>query len=451
MFPFAKIISAIVAFVMMMLPFPNQPEEQKCKPEFTGTFIQSWMTCSWDDERWAEEVENMKNAGIEYLVLQCLADKGYEENGGQWNVYYDTDVEAIKDATFGGDCLEPALKSCQDAGIKVFVGLSMFDDFWNEAALGSLYQEVCHVAGDMIEDIYNKYGEEYKDTLYGWYFTPEISNGLLCQISLDGITKGINHVIDRINEVDETKPLLMSPFYSEYLSTDPITSLTNYVRFFNKINFRDGDIFAPQDAVGAKWTREENLEMTWKLYKAAVYTCDADIKLWANCENFDGAVTSETLGGILSPEITENKSNVTATLDRFVRQMEIASKYAENIITFSYNHYYSPSNVNPAFINTYLDYIENDYVLENEAPQIPENVKKIQGENGIEISWDEAVDNFGIAYYRIEKDGQFLARIDKFYGTEENYFLDGNGSINSVYTIVTVDAAGNSTEKITIN
>ncbi len=451
MFPFAKMISAIVAFVMMMLPLNNQPEEQKCKPEFTGTFIQSWMSCSWDDARWTEEVENMKKAGIEYLVLQCLADRGYEENGGQWSVYYDTDADSLKDATYGGDCLEPALKHCQNAGIKVFVGLSMFDDFWNEAALGSLYQDVCHVAGEMIEDIYNKYGEKYHDSLYGWYFTPEISNGLLCQVSFDGIVKGINHVIDKINEVDETKPFLMSPFYSEYLSTGPITTLSNYVRFFNKVNFRDGDIFAPQDAIGAKWTKMENLEMTWKLYKAAVDTCKADVKLWANCENFDGAITSETLGGVLSPKITEHNSNVTATLDTFIRQMEIASKYAENIITFSYNHYYSPSLVNPAFINTYYDYVKNGYVLENEAPKVPENAKITQSENCIEISWDEAVDNFGIAYYRLEKDGNFLARIDKYYGTEENYFEDENGNINSVYTIETVDAAGNSTGKITIN
>ncbi len=450
MFTFVKMISAILAFIMSILPLVSQPEQPKCKPEFTGTFIQSWMTCTWDDERWAEEVENMEKAGIEYLILQCLADKGYESNGGNWNVYYDTDVEALKDSTFGGDCLEPALKHCQDAGIKVFVGLSMFDDFWNEAG-SSQYLDVCHVAGDMIEDIYNKYDEEYKDTLYGWYFTPEISNGLLCQLTFDGIIDGINHIIDRINDVDATKLFLMSPFYSEYLSAGAVTSLSSYVKFFNKVNFRDGDIFAPQDAVGAKWVREENLETTWKMYKAAIDTCKADVKLWANCENFDGAITSESLGGLLSPKITEHTSNVTATLDHFVYQMEIASKYAENIITFSYNHYYSPSLVNPAFINTYFDYIENGYVLESEAPENPQNLKKVQSENGVELSWDEAVDNFGVAYYRLEKDGRFLARIDKYYGNEENYFIDEAGSTNSVYTIETVDAAGNSTGKITIS
>ncbi len=451
MITFTKMISAITAFVMMMLPLENRPAEKKCNPEFTGTFIQSWMTSVWDDERWAEEAENMKKAGIEYLVLQSLADKSYKKDGGQWRVYYDTDVEALKDATFGGDCLEPALKACQDAGIKVFVGLSMFDDFWSEAGIGSLYQDVCRIAGDMMEDIYNKYGEKYKDSLYGWYYTPEISNGFLCQFTLDGIIKGINHIIDRINEVDAAKPLLMSPFYSEYIATGPVATLCSYVRFFNKVNFRDGDIVAPQDAVGAKWTREKSLEMTWKLYKAAFDTCKADIKLWANCENFDGAIASEILGGALSPKITEYKSNITATLDRFVRQMEIASQYAENIITFSYNHYYSPSNVNPAFINTYYDYLENGYVLENEAPEAPANLKKVQNGNNVELSWDEAEDNMGIAYYRLEKDGKFLARIDKYYGTEENCFVDENARAESVYTIETVDAAGNSTGKITIN
>ncbi|MBQ7118254.1 MAG: DUF4434 domain-containing protein [Clostridia bacterium] len=449
MFTFSKIISAVLAFVMMMLPTAKAPEQQ-CKPEFSGSFIQSWMTCSWDDERWAEEAENMKEAGVEYLVLQSLADMGYKADGGHWNVYYDTDVEALKDGTYGGDCLEPALKACQEAGIKVFVGLSMFDDFWNESGMGSLYQDVCRVAGDMVEDIYGKYGEKYKDSLYGWYFTPEISNGLLCQLSISGIIKGINHLIDRINEVDAAKPLLMSPFYSEYIATGPIVTLSNYVRFFDKVNFRDGDIFAPQDAIGAKWTREKNLEMTWRLYKAAVDTCDADIKLWANCENFDGAVAEGVLEGLLSPKATEHTSNVTATLDTFVRQMDIASKYAENIITFSYNHYYSPSNVNPAFINTYYDYVAKGYQLETLAPQAPENMKKQQTENGVELSWDEAEDNMGIAYYRLEKDGKFLARIDKYYGWEENSYTDENASADSIYTIEAVDAAGNTTGKITI-
>ena len=446
MFNFGKIISAVIAFLMMMLPSAQKPVEQKCKPEFNGTFIQSWMTCVWDDDRWIQEVANMKKAGIDYLVLQGLADKGSESLGGTWNVYYDSDVEALKDGVYGGDCLEIALKHCEDAGIKVFVGLTMFDDFWTESAFGNQYQEICEVAAAMIEDIYNKYGEKYSDSLYGWYFTPEISNGYLCQLSLNGIIKGLNTVIDGINKTDEAMPLLLSPYYSEYTALGPVATLCNYVRFFNKVNFRDGDIFAPQDAVGAKWTREKSLEMTWKVYKAAFDTCEADIKLWANCENFDGAIATETLGGLLSPKITEHTSNQTAPFDRFARQMEVASRYAENIITFSYNHYYSPSCVNPAFIEVYYDYLENGYKVETEAPEAPSGLKVEATDEGNVLTWDEAKDNIGIAYYRIEKDGKFLARIDMRYGWEELSVTDGSGSMDSVYTITAVDAAGNISE-----
>ena len=446
MFNLGKIISAVIAFVMMMLPSAQKPVEQKCKPEFSGTFIQSWMTCVWDDDRWVQEVANMKKAGIDYLVLQGLADKGSESLGGTWNVYYDSDVEALKDGVYGGDCLEIALKHCEDEGIKVFVGLTMFDDFWTESAFGNQYQEICEVAAAMIEDIYNKYGEKYDDSLYGWYFTPEISNGYLCQLSLNGIIKGLNTVIDGINKTDEAMPLLLSPYYSEYTALGPVATLCNYVRFFNKVNFRDGDIFAPQDAVGAKWTREKNLEMTWKMYKAALDTCDADVKLWANCENFDGAITTETLGGLLSPKITEHTSNQTATFDRFARQMEIASRYAENIITFSYNHYYSPSYVNPAFIEVYYDYLENGYRVEAEAPEAPSALRIEATEEGNVLTWDEAKDNIGIAYYRIEKDGKFLARIDMRYGWEELSFTDTGAA--GKYVITAYDCAGNASEAV---
>ena len=446
MFNLGKIISAVIAFVMMMLPSAQKPAEQKCKPEFSGTFIQSWMTCVWDDDRWVQEVANMKKAGIDYLVLQGLADKGSESLGGTWNVYYDSDVEALEDGVYGGDCLEIALKHCEDAGIKVFVGLTMFDDFWTESAFGNQYQEICEVATAMIEDIYNKYGEKYDDSLYGWYFTPEISNGYLCQLSLNGIIKGLNTVIDGINKTDEAMPLLLSPYYSEYTALGPVATLCNYVRFFNKVNFRDGDIFAPQDAVGAKWTREKSLEMTWKIYKAAVDTCEADVKLWANCENFDGAITTETLGGLLSPKITEHTSNQTATFDRFARQMEIASRYAENIITFSYNHYYSPSYVNPAFIEVYYDYLENGYRVEAEAPKAPTNLKAEATAEGIVLTWDAAEDNIGIAYYRLEKDGEFLARIDMRYGWEELSCTDTGAK--GEYVITAYDCAGNASPSV---
>lgn len=124
------------------------------------------------------------------------------------------------------------------------------------------------------------------------------------------------------------------------------------------MNFREQDIFCPQDAVGAGWTIEENLVNVWRMYSDAVKLSGKKIHLWANVENFTSAVAKSNTTGITTPLATENTQDVTATLDRLVKQMDIASRYAENIITFSYNHYYSPVYVNPMFHNTYVDYLK---------------------------------------------------------------------------------------------
>lgn len=437
-----KIISAIMAFLMAMLPFgAGDTAEKKCDPEFNGTFLQSWMSSSWDDERWQTEIENMKSAGIEYLIVQDVANKASESAGGQWTVYYESELDCFSDATFGGDVIEAALKNCEGSGIKVFVGLAMFDDFWLQGAITSQYEEMCEIAALMTEEIYNKYQADYADTFYGWYFTPEINNVLTCQVNIRGQAEGLNLIIESIDNLNPEMPLLLSPFYAQYLASGPVITLANLVRFFEYTNFRDGDIFAVQDAVGAKWVKEEDLEMTWKMYAAAVESCDADIKLWANCENFSLAFADTLLDGVFTRPATENTVSVTETLDRFVWQMDVASKYAENIITFSYNHYYSPDYVNPGFIETYYDYIENGYVLEKEAPSAPENFTAAETDEGTLLTWDAAEDNIGIAYYRIEKDGKFLARIDMVYGWETLEYLDTGAA--GEYVITAYDCAGN--------
>ncbi len=436
-----KIVSAILAFVFSLLLFGSSTPEQKCDPKFNGTFLQSWMSSSWSDERWQDEIKNMKDAGIEYLILQDVANKSADDS---WSVYYDSALSCFENATEYTDVIDAALRNCKGSGIKVFIGLAMFDDFWTEGAITGQYKEMCIVASDMVNEIYNNYFNEYSDCFYGWYFTPEFNNVLTCQININGLCDGLNLIIDQINKTNKSLPILMSPFYAEYLATGPFVTLTNLVRVFNRINFRDGDIFAPQDAVGALWTSEDNLEKVWKMYSAAVETCDADIKLWANCENFSLGFADTLLDGILTRPATENTSSITSTLDRFVRQMDIASKYAENIITFSYNHYFSPSYVNSVFIETYLDYVDNGFILENEAPSEVKNFIKSPAENGVTLSWDSAEDNFGIAYYRIEKNGKFMTRIELCFDADiETVYTDVNGTLNDEYSIVAFDAAGN--------
>ncbi len=421
-----KILSAIFALITLLLPSAQIPE-RKCDPVYSGTFIQSWMSSYWDADRWAEEVENMENAGIEYLILQDTANMASD---GTWTVYYPSELELFDTTESYCDVIKSALEACKDSNIKVFVGLAMFDDWWVESAITSDYIKVCTVMADMAEEISEKY-----DGVYGFYFTPEINNMPTMKLSLGNIIKGLNILIEKI---PENKPLMLSPYYTEYISVPMVLAAEPmWVKMINKVNFRDGDIIAPQDAVGAQWIQENDLEKIWKMYRTAVDTSDKDIKLWANCENFTLARAKSVISGIFVPPATLNVNSVPCTIDRFARQLDVASRYCENIITFSYNHYHSPSYVNPAFEKTYLDYVNNGFEVETEKPSTP---SILMNENNV-LSWEKAEDNIGISHYVIYRDNKAVAFIEET-ATHE-YVIADDGE----YSIEAVDAAGNVSER----
>ncbi len=420
-----KILSAFFALVISLLPFGETPE-RRCDPAYNGTFIQSWMSSYWDDERWAEEVENMKRAGIEYLIVQDTANLSAS---GAWELYYPSELEVFAGTETHSDVIGSALKACEGSGIKVFVGLAMFDNWWTESAIGKTYLDICSVMADMTEEISEKY-----EGVYGFYFTPEISNAINMKLSLGNIIKGLNIVIEAM---PEDKPVMISPFYTEYLSVPSVLATESmWTQIVNKVNFRDGDIIAPQDAVGAQWIQESDLEKVWKMYRVAVDTSEKDIRLWANCENFTLAREKSVISGIFVPHATLNKNSVPCTIDRFARQLDIASRYCENIITFSYNHYHSPSAVNSAFEETYLDYVNNGFVVEKDCPTTPANLE----ENDGVLTWEESEDNFGISHY-------IIYRNDKEAGFVEAGTLQYAPEKDGEYSIVAVDAAGNVSER----
>ena len=445
-----KILCALMAFIMAMLTGFAVPEEKKCDPAFTGSFVQSWASSYWSDDQWESEMEYMKDCGLEYLVVQDLATKGANADGGKWTLYYDSSLPEFENADRSeNDVLEKALYHCKKAGIKVFVPLAMFDDFWTELALTDQYAEVCKISEKMAEEIYNNYYEGYEDTFFGWYFVPEINNNILNVIGVRRLAEGLNGILEKLTELDSSLPLLMSPFYTNYLSGGKTVSLAQLVSFFEYTEFRDGDIFCPQDAVGAGWTDVEDLKMMWALYSEAISTADADVRLWANVECFTSAAADTLTDGITGPSATENTVSVPVTLDRLVYQMDVASGYAENIITFSFNHYYSLKFASPMFMETYKDYLANGFVLESESPSAVPNFEKTATENGVRLTWDEAEDNFGVAYYRIEKDGKFLARVETFAGGDLVYEAEG-AKLSSEYTVTAYDAAGNASEAVSV-
>ena len=209
---FRTVIRIITCIALFICPMPT---EKKCEAEFNGTFIQSWMSSYWDDERWQDEIGAMKEAGIKYLIIQDVAHKASD---GTWTVYYNSNLDTFTNATFGAaDVVESALRNCEGSGIKVMIGLGLYDEWWTKSGFGKDYSELCNVSADMIEEIYNKYVSKYPDAFYGWYFTPEMSNGPLVKLSSPFIAKGVNVIIDAIERTDADAPLLLSPAFKPVL------------------------------------------------------------------------------------------------------------------------------------------------------------------------------------------------------------------------------------------
>lgn len=443
-----KFFSVLVALITLVCSGSAMPE-RRTDPVFTGTFLQPWLAAYWSKDEWKSEIEEMKRDGIEYLIIQNVADKTQKKVGGEWTVYYDGEIDGLSDAQKEPDIVKAALDACKGSGIKVMIGLAVFGDFWYQGAFTKQYDECCRISAELVKDIYKRYGEEYKDTLFGFYFTPEFSNIVWDSASALLLSKGLNVILDEMSASCGDLPLAMSPYVTNYLTLGKVDMIAFWSKIFSYSRFRDGDIIAPQDAVGAKFTKTSELERNWKMFRTLVDNSEAKLKLWANCESFSIARAKTIISGIAEPDATENKVSVPAGMDRFALQLDVASRYCDNIITFSYNHYLSENQVAPQFVEAYRTYIKNGYVPETNAPSDPSDFKKAQTEGGISLTWNEAKDDVGIAYYRITKNGKFLSRIECIYNDTELSFVDESGKLSDEYVITACDTSGNLSAPVT--
>lgn len=420
-----RFTSAFFALLLALLGHAPAAQ-QKTAPVFTGSFLQAWYCVDWDEARWDAEIAAMKEAGLDKLILQDTAQMDLR---GGWTVYYPTKLEALQSHGGYGDVIDGALRACQKGGLKVFVGLAAFENWWVLGGLFGQYGKVCGVMADMQREIYARYHAQYPDAFYGWYFTPEISNVPTMKASVLTLARGLNKVLDAATALDPSMPVLLSPYFTEYIAVPSVlATLPMWQTLLEKTHFRDGDIFCPQDAVGAQWTPQRDLEKVWQMYREAVASCNKSIRLWANCETL--IVARKAIP--LMPPATVETVNSAASLDRVVLQMRVAANYCEEIVVFSYNHYYCPLTGTRAYHDCWLDYLKNGCILEQEPPTAPGNVRM---ENGA-LLWDAASDNIGVAYYLVVKNGKTVGRVE---GSAELTFAAKGGG----YTVTAVDAAGN--------
>ena len=349
----------------------------------SGSFLQSWICRDWTAARWDQEFAAMKELGMDYLVLQSVYDASFRQGKGEeqnWESYvlrgylgmYPSEIDELDVAVLStqnkGDALELALKAAKNNGMQIFIGLVSDERWWDfgwgvpklpdgkkNTATESYFATWCEYNGklnaQMIDEIWNRYGEEYGEQIAGWYYYNEIWNFDAACWGLDGnayatcIGNNINHFLNAINETCPEKPLMLSPFFNDTIST-AIQYKQFWINIFEVANFREGDIFAPQDCVGGKHITIDELD-SWigNLKKAA--DTEKGLRFWVNNECF----TSD-----FKP----------ADVKQFTQQIEATEKYGETHLTFSWNHYYNPLNDSAAesYNNALKEYLKQRGELE---------------------------------------------------------------------------------------
>lgn len=424
-----------------------------------GSFLQSWLVREWPQERWNEEMRGMKEAGMEYLIMQSVADVAYKTDGkayGQdYSKYpkdyavsmYPSQLALLSGTNNGIDSLDRCLAAAQANGIKVFLGPVSDNRWWlfgwgmptapagktdlaKDNYFADWVKENAELTNSVMEEISAKYAGKYGDTLAGWYYYNEIWNIDVACAGTDGgvyadiLSDSMNRMIEKINALDASKKFMLSPFYNTTLcSADQYGDM--WADVIAKTDFRPGDIFAPQDSVGGYPQNVENgmlEEWTKQLHSASLV--NPNVSFWSNNEIF-----------------TDGGGN--ALLDRYIRQLEITSQYAEHNICFSWNHYYSPKQSNPGYNNTYLDYLANG-ALDAQSPEKPVLTK-----SGYTIQIGGAADNIGVCGYYIYR-GSLGAQPATLLCTATDLPSSYSPNMAGTYYVVAFDFANNKSEAAVI-
>jgi hypothetical protein len=334
-------------------------------PKSDGTFIQSYLVRNWTDERWQQEFTALKEAGMQYLILGSTLNT--DKNGKMYAIFPSQLPGVVN--RYGNDIVEDCLRNAKAAGFKVFLGLNFDEKWWSTSIASPWIIEQMKVGNQLAKELIDRYKSRYGTTMYGWYWVWEMDNiKATTPLAHAQFAAAMNVNLDYLNSVSPDMPFMLCPFFNYRLGSSRET-VAMWKNVFSEANFKKGDIFAPQDCIGAGGLEMHVLDEWFAGLKTAVDT-KPGLEFWVDTETFD------------------QRFWTSATLDRFVKQMEVVAPYVSNYVTFAYSHYYSPWHDNPQFHKDYLHYLRKGSLPDTEVVGGVEHAMvNLQNDRSYELSW----------------------------------------------------------------
>jgi chitodextrinase len=409
--PDVSVLSPAETIPAEYLHTPSSPEF----PTFNGSFIQPYLADSFDDTKWRKEFEYMKSAGINQLFIQWTSDSKNK------TTVYPSGIYGYRQNT-KTDIVEAALSNAQLMGIDVYLGLQINDDWWDSKLINAAWlKKEADVSKMIFDDLSSKYGKY--QSLKGWYISFEVDNWRFCTWKeWDNLILFYDTVLSHIKSATTLQPVVISPFFnpSGGLSPSEWQAMWTYILLKCPL-----DILSLQDGVGAGNVTNEKLSKWFCATLNAIKKARPSVKLWSTTESF-------------------TKGYKPMPLNELVEDMRAVNPFVSGFISFSYNHYTSPQQVNPVYHETYLSY-RNTGIMDNLSPSTPKGLTtELIDKSTVKINWNKSTDNIGTAGYRVYKNNRLLQTL---YDNTTSITLSSlTPNTKYEFKVNAFDAAGNLSE-----
>jgi hypothetical protein len=299
------------------------------KPFFISSFIQKWYAEDFTMERWIDELQMLKDIGIEEIIIQSTVDTKKKK------AVYPT---KINDYSFSEkDMILLALDAAKNVGIKVRIGLGENDDWWEEGWHNfNWLSEEAEINRKIVNEIFDNYG--YHDAFGGWYIPYEFSEFFSTtksqQINLNFFYKSI---AGEIKSKNSNLDIMISPFYNS--NKYKIGCLEVWSKAVEGVLKNTGiDVVSLQDSLGAGFNTEDNVGELFYYTKRA--TDSLGITLYADTETF----------------IATDDSNIPANQDEIFTRMSKVKLYVKGFVAFSINQFQNKNELSQS--SNYRNYLE---------------------------------------------------------------------------------------------
>jgi len=251
-------------------------------------------------EQWKAKVKEIRETGMEYLVLMAIANDG--------KTYYPSKLQPRYDFACP-DPLEAVLTAADECGMKFFVSNDFWDK-WSNTTKMMKDREIARLRDQGMEEVAEKYS--HHKSFYGWYYPNESGlNNAIDELTLNYV----NRCTKKAKELIPHSVNLIAPY-----GTKSMRPNDQYILQLEKL---DIDIVAYQDEIGVRKTKTGSAGKYFETLHNA-HAKAGRSRIWADMEVFEfekGVYTSAL---------------IPANFERVLQQMEDISPFVDKILIYQY-------------------------------------------------------------------------------------------------------------------